>query len=98
MAKDEVKEEKISPLVKNMIKGMLPMVTSNTTKISLSLKDYLSKIELMEWENRAAILLIIDKTDTAQIITCTLDAENTVKRRLSKVSIVEFIQMLIKNM
>jgi hypothetical protein len=97
MAKDEVKEEKMNPFMKNMLKGLIPMITGKLPEINGFLKKYLSEIELMERETKACILCMVDKTDTAQIITCTLNNDDTVTRIISKVSAVEFINTLLKN-
>ncbi len=97
MAKDEVNEPKMNPFMKNMLKGLIPMISGKLPEINGFLKKYLTDIELLEWETKACILCMMDKTGTAQIITCTLNADEKVKRLISKVSAVDFITNLLKN-
>jgi len=98
MAKDEVKgEQKMNPFMKNMLKGLIPMISGKLPEINGFLKKYLSEIELQEWETKACILCMMGKDDTAYILTCTFDRDDTLKRVINRVSAVEFIQNLLKN-
>lgn len=110
MAEEEVKEktgffgklkpkteEKINPFMKNMLKGLIPMIKGKLPEINTFMKGYLSEIELREWETKAGIVCLVGSDDVAYILTVAFDKDDTVKRVIKKVSAVDFIETILKS-
>ena len=81
--------------MKSAVKSFLPMITPQLGKVDDFMKTYLDKVELLEWENRAAIMAVMAADGKSYILTCAF-ANEELKRVINKVSTVEFLQTLIK--
>jgi hypothetical protein len=81
--------------MKSAVKSFLPMITPQLGKVDDFMKTYLDKIDLQPWETKAAIMAVMAADEKSYILTCTF-ADDVLKRVISKISTVEFLQTLIK--
>lgn len=78
----------LKPVLKNTLKDL--------SAIDESIEMELQSITLENTEKRSAILIITDETRHAQLITVTLDDNDTVKRVIKKESVQSWIKNLIE--
>lgn len=81
--------------MKSAVKSFLPMIVPQLGKADDFMKNYLDKVDLLEWETKAAIMAVMGADGKSYILTCTFAGEE-LKRVINKVSTVEFLQTLIK--
>jgi hypothetical protein len=81
--------------MRSAVKSFLPMITPQLDKVDDFLKTYLDKVELLEWETKAAIMAVMAADGKSYILTCTF-ANEILKRVVNKTPTVEFLQILIK--
>jgi hypothetical protein len=90
---------KINPIMRNMLKGFIPMIKGQLGNIDGFLNNYLSSIELQADEIRVSVLCSMGKDekeiDRAYIVTCTLDKNDTPKRVIEKMLVSEFLEKII---
>jgi len=95
----EKKDTKMNPIVRNMLKGFIPVIKGNLGEVDGFLNNYLSSIELQVDEIRVAIFCSMGKdengTERAYIITCTLGPDDTPKRVIEKMLVSEFLEKII---
>lgn len=78
----------LKPVLKNTLKDL--------STIDESIEMELQSITLENTEKRSAILIITDETRHAQLITVTLDDNDTVQRVIKKESVQSWIKNLIE--
>lgn len=86
----------MNPIIRNMVKGFIPLISDNMGAVNDYLTGYLAGIELQQEESRASIVCSTAKDGNAYIIVCAFDENDTAVRVVSKMSVTEFITLILK--
>ena len=99
MAQQEIDDTpqapKINPLMRNMLKGFIPLVSKSLPQVNVYLANYLAGVKLEVKETKAGIVCMTGTDGEAYFLTVAF-ADDTIVRIINRVSAVEFIQTLIK--
>jgi len=91
--------EKVSPMdaiKRNMLKAFIPQIKENLTVINPFLQQKLSEVVLEDGEAEAVFMIAVDKSGVSHVVTATLDENSLIKRVVSSVTVVDFIESLLK--
>jgi len=81
--------------MKSAVKSFLPALMPQLGKVDDFIEIYLGKVELLEAETKAAIMAVMADDGKSYILTCTFAGEE-LKRVVSKIPTVQFLETLIK--
>ena len=87
----------MNPIMRNVVKSFIPMISQNLGAVNDYLVNYLAGVELQQGEARASIVCSTATDGQVYIIVCTFDENDKVIRLVSKSTVTEFIQLIIKN-